>query len=101
MSTTFFGLFTYADYGTGGILYFILYTIQAVLFNGKMYNALPDAIRFVNPNWNYVAEGQPLFPNFFYWFGFVSRETASADQESNSTDAQPIDDDNEIVILTL
>ena len=101
MSSTFFIGFNATDYGVGGPLFSIIYAIQAVLFNEKMYNALPDAIRYVNPNWNYVEEGQPLYPNIFYWFGIVSRQSTSADQESDSTDAQPIDDDNEIVILTL
>ena len=97
---TFLNLFTYADYGAGGPLVTIFYAIQAVLFNGKMYNTLPDAIRYVNPDWSYVEEGQPLFPFFFYRFGIVSRETANADQEIDSSNTQPIDDD-EIVILTL
>ena len=30
----------------------------------------PDAIRFVDPKWNYVDEGMMLYPFFFYWFGW-------------------------------
>ena len=84
----------------------IFYTIQAILFNGALYKALPGAIRFVDPTWNYVEDGKPLFPNVFYIFGLVSRHPINGggfeatsmleDQESGG-----MEKDDEVATWTL
>ena len=82
-----------ADYGDAWNLIAISYTVQAYFFNKRLYDALPGAIRFIKPTWNYVEEGQPLYPNIFYWFGFASNDPIDTDEPSSNT--QPIDDKNE------
>ena len=93
--STLFG-FTVAnavDYGDHWHLIAIFYAIQAFLFNGSLYDALPGAIRYVRPQWDYVGEDMPLFPNVFYWFGFVSRNPV--DEEDDEGTNAPVDKDEE------
>ena len=47
----------------------IIYVLQAVLYNRYTYKTLPDAIRYVKPEWDFVGEGQPLYPTPFYLLG--------------------------------
>ena len=82
-----------ADYGDAWNLIAISYTVQAYFFNKRMYDALPGAIRFIKPTWNYVEEGQPLYPNIFYWFGFATNDPVDTDEPNTNT--QPIDDKDE------
>ena len=43
------------------------------MINYLTYTTLPDAIRFVDPEWNYVEKGQRLWPAIFYILGFAER----------------------------
>ena len=61
------------------------YLLQAYQFNMAIYEALPGAIRFIDPSWDGVDEGMPLYPKVFYWLGFASREA-----EESQADESPI-----------
>ena len=80
--TTLFGLLVHQDGASepwGTIVFF--YALQAIWFNRVTYRLLPDAIRFVNPEWDRVPVGEPLWPGIFYAIGFVDYPERAEDQE--------------------
>ena len=48
--------------------------IQALILTETTYKTLPGAIRYVDPTWDEVAEGEPLRPAPYYWLGLATRD---------------------------
>ena len=68
-------------------LYWAIQTAQTLLFNNLTYKTLPDAIRYIKPEWNFVEPGQPLLPAFFYIPRLFEKgvvEDAEADAEAEA-----------------
>ena len=70
----------------------VFYGFQAVLFNRMLWNTLPGAIRYVRPQWNYIGEDMPLYPNVWYWDGTKSRYPDDDEDEGSNA---PVDKDEE------
>ena len=50
-----------------------------------MFRALPDSIRYIEPRWDFVPSGEPLYPFWHYWFNYPpSDETASLVAEKDN-----------------
>ena len=58
---------------------------QLVFISSLMFKVLPDAIRYVNPSWDFVPSGGRLWPFFFYWFMNPPTEEELNGEESDTT----------------
>ena len=51
------------------------------MINSATYRVLPGAIRYVQPEWNEVKEGDSLYPGILYWLGIVKRDQKDEDDD--------------------
>ena len=68
--------------------------IQSYFLGEITYNCLPGAIRYVDPTWDGVAEGEALYPAFYYWIGLATRS------ENTQEEPEQIDQE-ELMVFTI
>ena len=60
-----------------------------------MYETLPDAIRFVNPAWDFLGSGKRLWPFFFYWFGLAEPGADEGEEHVQEESVTEVEDSEE------
>ena len=64
----------------------ILLMIQMGWYAFKGINLSTDAIRYIDPEWDYTAPGEPLYPSILYLLGFKEPSSASDQTDAESDD---------------